>query len=567
VFELTGQTDIAIGAAPGIGEVITRRLSAAGARIEIAGVDVPLEPASIVSHFSLCFFNRAARHPLPRRVAASSRFRLSMNFAGVVVLLLTGSALAQPASSLPTGRLEADNVARSLIGIQYEQWFYGPQSWKTAEAVPILGKYTTDTATVASHYESFRQLGIDWLLIDWSNMLWAKPAWEQHTGETQRLEEKTAVLFQTAVRLHREGKYAPKLVFMVGLQNGPPVPNGVARLNGMLTWLKANYLDRPEYKDLWLYDGGKPILTILYWPPDPCAQLPKDLAAHTLHAEDWTVRWMSTQLQDNHAERCGMWSWMDGVIPQILTSHQGRPEEIVVTPSAFRFPREGWTAPSAIAKDHGVPYLESWKAAFVYRPKFIQVHQWNEFAGQENGHGMPKDYWGQGPARAQPVQVQDLYGDEYNLQLSDDMEPTVLTACAYRGCGGWGYYYYNLTRAIISLYRGATPGITVLALSGPATTVNASIRTVDLRWAYLGKEPTSFAIELDGKVVATALTGSGYKLDLSQVKHGSHHVRLTAAGVYTNFSLDPSHATQHSTEKLPVQSEISFDYGRSDAAK
>ena len=147
------------------------------------------------------------------------------------------------------------------------------------------------------------------------------------------------------------------------------------------------------------------------------------------------------------------------------------------------------------------------------------------------------------------------------------MEPTVLTACAYRGCGGWGYYYYNLTRAIISLYRGATPGITVLALSGPATTVDASIRTVDLRWAYLGKELTSFAVELDGKVVAPALTGSGYKLDLSQVKHGSHHVRLTAAGVYTNFSLDPSHATQHSTEKLPVQSEISFDYGRSDVAK
>jgi NAD(P)-dependent dehydrogenase (short-subunit alcohol dehydrogenase family) len=51
MFELTGQTDIATGAASGIGEVITRRLSAAGAGIENAGVDVPLEPASIVSIF------------------------------------------------------------------------------------------------------------------------------------------------------------------------------------------------------------------------------------------------------------------------------------------------------------------------------------------------------------------------------------------------------------------------------------------------------------------------------------------------------------------------------------
>jgi hypothetical protein len=490
-----------------------------------------------------------------------------MNFARVMALLLIGSALAKAASGPHKGVLDADNFAGSLIGIQYEQWFYGPQSWKTAEAIPILGKYTTDTATVTSHYEAFQQLGIDWLLIDWSNMLWTKPAWEQHTGETQRLEEKTAVLFQTAMQLHRQGKYAPKLVFMVGLQNGPPVPNGVERLNGMLAWLKANYLDRPEYKDLWLYDGGKALLTILYWPPDPCAQLPKDLAANTLHAEDWTVRWMATQLQDNHADRCGMWSWMDGVIPQILTRHESRPEEIVVTPSAFRFPGQGWTAPSAIARDHGVPYLESWKAAFVYKPKFIQVHQWNEFAGQENGHGMPLDYWGQGAANTKPAVVQEAYGDEYNLQLSDDIEPTVLKACAYRGCGGWGYYYYNLTRAIISLYRGATPGITVLALSGPATTVNRSTRKIDLHWAYLGKEPSSFAIELDGKVVAPALTGSEYKLDLSQVKPGSHHVRLTAAGVYTHFSLDPSHATLQSTEKLPAQSEISFDDGGPDAAK
>ena len=217
--------------------------------------------------------------------------------------------------------------------------------------------------------------------------------------------------------------------------------------------------------------AGNLCLTILYWPPDPCAQLPKDLAANTLHAEDWTVRWMATQLQDNHAEQCGMWSWMDGVIPQVLTRHEGKPEEIVVTPSAFRFPAQGWTAPSAIARDHGVPYLESWKAAFAYRPKFIQVHQWNEFAGQENGHGMPLDYWGQGAAKVKAAEVKEAYGDEYNLQLSDDIEPTVLQACAYRGCGGWGYYYYNLTRAIISLYRGATPGITVLALSGPATAV------------------------------------------------------------------------------------------------
>jgi hypothetical protein len=164
------------------------------------------------------------------------------------------------------------------------------------------------------------------------------------------------------------------------------------------------------------------------------------------------------------------------------------------------------------------------------------VHQWNEFTGQENGHGMPKDYWGQGAARAQPAQVQELYGDEYNLQLSDDIEPTALTACAYRGCGGWGYYYYNLTRAIISLYRGATPGITVLALSGPATRVNSSTRTIDLRWAYLGKEPSSFAIQLDGKVIAPALPGSEYELDLSSQTRKPSCTSDCGWGVYALFA-------------------------------
>jgi hypothetical protein len=119
-------------------------------------------------------------------------------------------------------------------------------------------------------------------------MLWTKPAWELHSGETRKLEEKTAVLFQTALHLHQQGKYAPKLVFMIGLQNGPPVPNGVQRLNGELAWLKKNYLDRPEYKDLWLYDENKPLMAILYWPPTPVRNCQKILP-NSSDAEDWTI--------------------------------------------------------------------------------------------------------------------------------------------------------------------------------------------------------------------------------------------------------------------------------------
>lgn len=467
-------------------------------------------------------------------------------------------------------KLDADNVSGSLIGIQYENWFSGPGSWDTAEAVPILGKYTSGPAIYRKHFAEFQKLGIDWLLIDWSNMLWSKPAWEEHKGGTLKLEQTAAALFQTALAQHKAGKYAPKLVFMVGLRNGPPVPNGVERLNGMIAWLQTHYLDRPEYKDLWLYDGGKPLLVILYWPPHPCAQQKVDLAETPLVAPGWTVRWMSSQLQDNHAERCGMWSWMDGTIPQLLTRHDGKAEDLVVTPSSFQLPGTGtgWTGPSAIARDHGVPYLESWKAAFLYRPKFIQIHQWNEFSGQKNGQGIPADYWGEhekpapaaGASSGAP-QGSDIYGDEYNLQLSDDLEPTRLDGCGYRGCGGWGYYYENLTRAIVSLYRGETPDITVLALSAkmPESGV-VKQPTLHLHWAFLGKKPTEYSLFLDGTPVAKNLTGSEYTLHLSGVASGTHHIKLLAGGVHTYFDLTPSRQTVKSTDPLSVTSILAIQY-------
>lgn len=200
-------------------------------------------------------------------------------------------------------------------------------------------------------------------------------------------------MFKTAAELDREGRYAPKMVFMVGLENGPPVPNGMKRLNGIIAWIKANYLDKPEYRKLWLYYDGKPLLTILYFHSDPCAQIKTDLAKSHLEASDWTVRWMASQLQYNHAESCGMWSWMDGDIRQIVTRHNGAAEELVVTPTCFQLPSKGWRHPTATGRDHGAPYIESWRVAFETRPKFIQVHQWNEFAGQKEGQGMPDDYW------------------------------------------------------------------------------------------------------------------------------------------------------------------------------
>ena len=227
---------------------------------------------------------------------------------------------------------------------------------------------------------------------------------------------------------------------------------------------------------------------------------------------------MASQLQYNHAESCGMWSWMDGDIRQTVTRHDGKAEEVVVTPSCFQLPHKGWTHPTATGRDHGAPYIDSWRVAFEARPAFIQIHQWNEFAGQKEGEGMVDDYWAQ--TGKPPSHKTQIYGDEYNLDLSDDIEPTRMTGCAYRGCGGWGYYYVNLTKALISLYRGETPDATVMALSGPFQPASIKGRNVQLHWSVLGKTPASYSIAIDQRPVAQGLHGSEYNLDCSKLSPG-----------------------------------------------
>lgn len=472
---------------------------------------------------------------------------------GGLVLLVSCSqqkkpeAVQQPVTSkLVPQRLEATTFPGTLMGMQYETWFtpHNNGNYATAEAIPILGKYSSfDVPVLRKHEEWFEGMGIDWLLLDWSNMLWAKPPWEEHKGSTAELEKSTELLFKTYSDLLKEGHHPPKLVIMLGLQNGPLVPHAAERLNGIIAWLDKNFLDNPAYRDLWLYYHGKPLLTILFNVALPCQEIARQTAA--VKAPRWTVRWMGSQLQDTHVEKCGFWSWMDGPIRQVVTYRGGHAEEVVVTPSSFPMPG-GWLDPHAVGRDHGAPYLESWQVAFESRPKFIQIHQWNEFAGQEKGEGY-------GPHH-------HIYGDEYDLELSDDIEPTAMDRCGYRGCGGWGYYYMNLTTALISLFRHETPDITVLALSSPFEGQVVKKPSLSLDWQMIGKVPSSYTVELDGKNLAQNIQGEKYTLDLAHVKAGKHQVTLIANGVYTYFDLSPNKLAKKSNKPLPVTSAIKFTY-------
>ena len=118
----------------------------------------------------------------------------------------------------------------------------------------------------------------------------------------------------------------------------------------------------------------------------------------------------------------------------------------------------------------------------------------------------------------------------------------------------------NLTKALISLYRNETPDITVLALSAPFQPATVKDGKMPLSWKILGKKPSSYTLEIDGKIVANNITGQNYLLDLSQLHAGKHHVNLVANDAHTYFNLGPENLAEKSGTPLPVTSAIEFTY-------
>jgi hypothetical protein len=113
---------------------------------------------------------------------------------------------------------------------------------------------------------------------------------------------------------------------------------------------------------------------------------------------------------------------------------------------------------------------------------------------------------------------------------------------------------------LISLYRGETPGITVMALSGPFQAGTVKQSPLALTWQTVGASPKSYDVQLDGATVAKGIEGDKYSLDLSRLQPGKHQVTLLANGVHTVFDLNPEVPTAKSATPLPVTSTIEFNY-------
>eukprot|EP01119_Soliformovum_irregulare_P004118 TRINITY_DN1512_c0_g1_i2.p1 TRINITY_DN1512_c0_g1~~TRINITY_DN1512_c0_g1_i2.p1 ORF type:complete len:489 (-),score=150.49 TRINITY_DN1512_c0_g1_i2:23-1489(-) len=434
-------------------------------------------------------------------------------------------------SPLPSGSVVSNTVvvdvhhriisrvtgSSSLFGMEWEPWFTDHNvGWQTGEAVPLVGRYNSDNVDVIKqHAIWFAQSGMDFLLVDWTNNLWGLTDFSQASVGAWEIINATVRTMEVYYSLSLEGIPVPKMVLLLGLDNGPTTT--MTCLNQEIDWIYRNLYSDLRFRNLFQIYEGKPLL------------IPFDGGnfheTSKIPADDryFTLRWMSTQFQRNHMNKMGYWSWMDGTLSPLPTFHDGKAEVVTVT-NAF-FADGGWTYPEAVAQDGGTTLMKEWNVPLAYHPTFIAICQWNEFAGQGQGQGYGPNH--------------DMYYDIFNVTLSNDMEPTSLTEKGYRSTrGGWGFYYVNLLRALRDLQSGRS--VEIAGISFPDRDQILTSPILQVTWYTLGISDASslrFNLKVDGIVLAENISGNSANLNLKSVKNGDHVMEVEVVGHVTRYPL------------------------------
>ena len=311
---------------------------------------------------------------------------------------------------------------KHLIGMDYETWF-GPgyAQWGHEEAIPILGQYSSlDPRVLRQQTLWFNEMGINFVELDWTNNL-TKPFPDSAARECIAAEN---ALFH----LYAHMRQHPKIVIMVGPEHNLWLNNHSTPYTGpwfekQLNYLYAHYIHNPKYRNIYLRYHGKPLLMCYL-------NGPRFGRPPVIHDSRFTIRFMGAWLQLTREERYGAWSWYDQKATP--TFYHGKAEALTVTDGypGVNPPRTGgnlnyWLSPDAGGKNYGETYRTQWRVADKYMPHFLFLCQWNEF---------------------EPP-------DQYSVNLSNDMEPTLMTEPGSHRSSGWGFFYNNLTRREIQRYH------------------------------------------------------------------------------------------------------------------
>lgn len=411
------------------------------------------------------------------------------------------------------------------VGIQFEPWFTPRNAnWGSSPAVPLTGLYWSWNPDVTRQQMIWlTESGIDFLVVDWTNHLWDKEHWDERADHTNEIVHATTMLLETLATMRDEGAPVPTVVLYGGLNNGPATT--CAALNEEMAWIYNTYIRNPRFSGLFELYLDKPLF-LVHSGGGPGWQ--DKLGESRVDENLFTVRYQSFMHEYNDHSEHGFWSWMDASLEPVVTPFEGNAEALTVS-SAF-FAGRGWTGDGAYGRKGGWTFTEGFKSAMKHRPRFLEIHQFQEYAGQWEGGGY-------GPAR-------DMYVDSYSVELSDDIEPVSLTAHAYRGEGGWGYFYLNLLRALVDCYQQTEPETTVLTLDNPGygKTITGSI--LPLRWNWVGVAPNRFELSVNGKKQSFPGDTSETELDLTGLPAGPLEITLTAPETLSRYTLSYTAASK-----------------------
>ncbi len=403
---------------------------------------------------------------------------------------------------------------KHLVVTQWECW-YSPTiySWGTAQAVPLMGFYrTSDENVMRQHIIWMIEAGIDIIQCDMSNNIWNAQDWDDRSGGTNELLFLNQLMMETLSKMKDEGINVPKFMILSGANT---TVNGLKVINQQLNALYQLYVQNPRWGDLYYKLDGKPVVLML------------DLTG-TFYADRakidnrWNLRIASVNMETNVDQRNkGFWSWMDNGATSV-PGPDGKPEAITASVGCFN--SGGWLDPGSHGRRGGATFVEDWQSVMKDKPQHIFIHQFQEFAGQPEGQGYGDKH--------------DLYQDSYSVDLSDDLEPVSLTTPAYRGKGGWGYFYLNLTKALVDMVQQKRLDTTVLVVAKPDRRHEVSGNSMELQWRSVGKPlAQGVTVSIDGKLVKTGLKQQSANLDISKLNAGLHTITLTAPGAMQRYRL------------------------------
>ena len=310
---------------------------------------------------------------------------------------------------------------KHLIGMEYETQFGpGNAEWGAAEAVPLLGHYSSlDERVLRQQTLWFNEMGIDFVEIDWTNNL--------TSPFPNKMAQECINATDCLLNVYAKMGQHPLVLILVGPEHNL-WRNTEDKYDG--PWYKAqmdyiyqHYLADPKYRGMWLTYEGKPLVT--HYLNGPRSSPPPEIRDPRI-----TIRYVNAWLQHTHGDKHGCWSWYDQKATP--TYYQGRVEALTITDGYPGIDAPGkdldnWLAADAGGKNYGETYRTQWEIAKKYKPLFLFINQWNEF-------GSP---------------------DQYSVNLSNDMEPTVITEKGDPRPSGWGFYYMDLTRKEIQEYHEA----------------------------------------------------------------------------------------------------------------